>query len=337
MSASVAEGSAPGSWLTRRVLRRTGQGLITIVLVILVNFALLHLAPGDAADVLAGEQGSSDPAIMASLRQQLGLDQPVPVQFAIYLGRLARFDLGQSMHTNEPALQLILERLPATLLLMVPSIALAFALGVVMGVVAARRVNSWVDTAISLFALVAYATPLFWLGLMLIILFTLQLGWLPSAGVSTIGAALPPFAAALDIARHMVLPVATLSLFYVATYARLMRATMLEIADADFVRAARAKGLREWRVTWGHMVRNALLPVVTMLGLHVGALLGGAVVVEVVFSWPGLGLLAFDAVFQRDNTLLLGLLFFCSCLVVVINIIVDLLYAWLDPRVVARR
>ena len=335
MSALVAERSVRVSPLARRVLRRIGQGLITIALVILVNFALLHLAPGDAADVLAGEQGSSDPAIMASLRRQLGLDQPLLVQFAIYLGRLTRFNLGTSMHTGEPVFRLILERLPATLLLMVPSIALAFGFGVALGVAAARRVNSWIDVAISLFALVAYATPLFWLGLMLIILFTLQLGWLPSAGFSTIGGSLPPVAAAIDVARHMVLPVATLSLFYVATYARLMRATMLEIAEADFIRAARAKGLREWRVTWGHMVRNALLPVVTMLGLHVGALLGGAVVVEVVFSWPGLGLLAFDAVFQRDNTLLLGLLFFCSCLVVAINIAVDMLYAWLDPRVVA--
>jgi peptide/nickel transport system permease protein len=318
----------------RRVARRIGQGLITIVLVILVNFALLHLAPGDAADVLAGEQGSSDPAMMAALRQQLGLDQPLPVQFLIYLGRLARFDLGRSLHTNETVLQLIGERLPATLLLMLPSLAVAFMAGIALGVAAARRVNSWVDVAISVFALIAYATPLFWLGLMLIILFTLELGWLPSAGVATIGAAFSPWQAVRDVLAHLVLPVATLSLFYIATYARLMRASMLEVAGADFVRAARAKGLREWRVTWGHVVRNALLPVVTMLGLHVGALLGGAVVVEVVFSWPGLGLLAFDAVFQRDNTLLLGLLFFCSCLVIVVNICVDLLYAWLDPRVV---
>ena len=305
-----------------------------MALVTVVNFALLHLAPGDAADVLAGEQGGGDAAAMQALRQQLGLDQPLPVQFMIYLGRLARLDLGRSMHSDETVLRLILERLPATLLLMMPSIAVAFGAGVALGVLAARRVNSWVDAAVSLFALVAYATPIFWLGLMLIILFTLQLGLLPSSGVSTIGAAFSPLEAMLDVARHMLLPVATLSLFYVATYTRLMRATMLEVAGADFIRAARAKGISEWRVTWGHMVRNALLPVVTMLGLHVGALLGGAVVVEVVFSWPGLGLLAFDAVFQRDNTLLLGLLFFCSCLVIAVNIAVDLLYAWLDPRVV---
>jgi peptide/nickel transport system permease protein len=258
---------------------------------------------------------------MATLRAHLGLDRPLPVQFVIYMASLARLDLGLSLHSRDPVLRLLLDRLPATLLLMLPSLALAFVLGVALGGLAAMRVNSITDFVISLVALAAYAMPLFWLGLMLIVLFTLKLGWLPSGGIAEI------------VLRHMVLPVITLSLFYVAGYAMLMRAAMLEVSRAAYVRTARAKGLAEWRVVWRHVFRNALLPVVTLLGLQIGAVLGGAVVVEVVFSWPGLGLLAFDAVFQRDTTVLLGLFFFCSLLVVAVNLVIDLLYAWLDPRV----
>jgi peptide/nickel transport system permease protein len=317
----------------RYLLRRLGQGAITIVLIMVINFLIVHAAPGDAAEVLAGESGSSDPAVMAALRAHLGLDQPLPVQFVVYVSRLASFDLGMSMHSHDPVLWLILQRLPATLLLMLPSLVLAFVLGVALGAVAALRVRRLTDVLISLVTLTAYATPLFWLGLMLIVLFTLKLGWLPSGGMMTIGASEDLWQQSGDLLRHMVLPVLTLSLFYVATYARLMRVSMLEVAHANFVRTAMAKGISSWRVTWRHMIRNALLPVVTMMGMQIGALLGGAVVVEVVFSWPGLGLLAFDAVFQRDNTVLLGLLFFSSLLVVAVNLVIDLLYAWLDPRI----
>jgi peptide/nickel transport system permease protein len=318
---------------SRYLLRRLGQGAITIVLIAVVNFLIVHAAPGDAADVLAGEAGSSDPAVMQALRANLGLDQSLPVQFLIYIRRLLSFDLGMSMHSHDPVLWLILQRLPATLLLMLPSLALASVLGVALGAVAALRVRRITDMLISVLALAAYATPLFWLGLMLIVLFTLKLGWLPSGGMMTIGASQNAWQEGLDLLRHMVLPVLTLSLFYIAAYTRLMRASMLEVASANFVRTALAKGISPWRVTWRHIIRNALLPVVTMMGMQIGALLGGAVVVEVVFSWPGLGLLAFDAVFQRDNTLLLGLLFFSSLLVVAVNLAIDLLYVWLDPRI----
>jgi peptide/nickel transport system permease protein len=317
----------------RYLLRRLGQGAITIVLIMLVNFLIVHAAPGDAADVLAGEAGSSDPVVMQALRAHLGLDQPLHVQFLVYVMRLTSFDLGMSMHSHDPVSWLITQRLPATLLLMLPSLLLAFVFGVAMGAVAALRVRRMIDVLISVLTLAAYATPLFWLGLMLIVLFTLKLGWLPSGGMRTIGTLQDTWQACIDLLRHMVLPVLTLSLFYIATYARLMRASMLEVASANFVRTAVAKGLSPWRVTWRHIIRNALLPVVTMVGMQIGGLLGGAVVVEVVFSWPGLGLLAFDAVLQRDNSVLLGLLFFSSLLVVVANLAIDFLYAWLDPRI----
>ncbi len=318
---------------SRYLLRRLWQSLITIALVVAVNFALLHLAPGDVVDVLAGEAGSADPEAQAALRASLGLDKPIWTQFAIYVGKLLTFDMGVSLQNQQSVTELIFDRLPATLLLMLPSLAIAFVVGVGLGTWSAMRVNSFVDALISVLALTAYAMPLFWLGLMLIVLFTLQLGVLPGGGMGMIGVEMTWFEATLDLLRHMVLPVLTLSLFYMAVYTRLMRASMLEVASMSFVRTARAKGLREGRVVWRHIVRNALLPVVTMLGLHIGAILGGAVVVEAVFTWPGLGSLAFEAVFRRDNTVLLGLLFFCSLVVVVVNLAVDLLYTHLDPRV----
>lgn len=313
--------------------RRVGQSLITILLIVVINFAVLNLAPGDAADVLAGESGSADPVVLAAMREQMGLDRPLPVQFVKYMGRLFTLDLGMSAQSQESVFTLLIDRLPATLLLMLPALALAFIGGCALGVLSAIRVNTWVDVAISLVSLIAYAMPLFWLGLMLIVFFTLKLGWLPSGGMGRVGADFTTLAGALDLLRHLTLPVFTLSLFYMAIYARLMRASMLEVEGLGFVRTARAKGLREWRVVWRHVIRNALLPVITMLGMHVGAILGGAVVIEAVFTWPGLGSLAYDSVFKRDNTVLLGLLFFCSLLVVIVNLAVDLLYGRLDPRV----
>jgi peptide/nickel transport system permease protein len=309
---------------------------VPIVLGIAVfNFALLHLAPGDAADVLAGEAGGATPEYVQQLRSRFGLDQPLPVQLGRYLLNVARLDLGFSFRHNMPVSELIFSRLPATLLLMVSAIALAFGLGVLLGVTAARRVNRLADNLISVAALLVYATPIFWLGLMMILLFSVHLGWLPSGGMVTVGADLAGLARAADVARHVVLPAVALSLFYTALYTRLMRASMLEVFNLEFVTTARAKGLGERAVAWRHVLRNALLPMVTMLGLQTGSLLGGSVLVETVFGWPGLGRLAFEAVLQRDHNLLLGILLLSSVLVVAVNMVVDMLYAVLDPRIEA--
>lgn len=216
---------------------------------------------------------------------------------------------------------------------MVCAIALAFSLGVLFGVVASRHVNRWPDRLISVGALLAYATPIFWIGLMMILLFSVNLGWLPSNGMETIGAGYAGWDRFIDVARHLVLPSLTLSLFYMALYTRLMRASMLEVYGLDYVTVARAKGVSEAAIAWRHVLRNALLPMVTMLGLQVGSLLGGSVLVETVFGWPGLGRLAFESVFQRDYNLLLGVLLLSSVMVVIVNILVDLLYAFLDPRI----
>ena len=299
----------------------------------MLNFLLLRLAPGDAASVLAGEAGSATPEYMAQLRQRFGLDQPVLVQLALYMKNMVALDLGFSFRYNMPVLTLILNRLGPTLLLMGVTLVLSVGAGVTLGILAASRAGSWRDTLISILALVSYATPLFWIGLMLVVVFSLKLDWLPTSGMETVAAFHEGWSRVLDIARHLILPAVTLSLFYMALYTRLMRAAMLEQAGMDYVTTARAKGVSEGRITLAHVVRNAVLPVVTVAGVQLGGLLGGSIVVESVFAWPGLGFLAFQALFARDFNLLLGIFFLSASLVIVVNLGVDLLYTFLDPRI----
>jgi peptide/nickel transport system permease protein len=317
----------------RFLLRRLLQAVPIIVGIAVFNFLLVHMAPGDAVDVLAGEAGGANPEYVAQLKEKFGLDDPLPVQLGRYLWNTVTLDLGYSFRHNMPVVDIILQRLPATLLLMAFAIVLAFGSGLLLGVTAARHANRLLDRVISVGALLAYATPIFWIGLMLILLFSVKLGWLPSSGMETIGADLQGWARLTDVARHLVLPGVTLALFYMALYTRLMRASMLEVFGLDYVTVARAKGVPERRIAYRHVLRNALLPMTTMLGLQVGSLLGGSVLVETVFGWPGLGRLAFESVFQRDYSLLLGILLLSSVMVIVANLLVDLLYARLDPRI----
>ena len=275
--------------------------------------------------------------MIAQLRQFYGLDASVPVQLGRYLWRLVQLDLGYSAIYAKPVLDVILERLPATLLLMVSALSFAFAAGLVLGVLAARRVNHWPDTMISTLGLVFYATPSFWFGLMGIVLFSIHLAWLPSGGFETIGSGLTGLERVLDIARYLVLPTMTLALGFLAVYLRIMRASMLEVLSLDFVRTARSKGLAETAVVVRHVLRNALLPMVTLVGLQAGTMLGGSVVVESVFALPGLGRLAYESVVQRDLNTLLGIVFISAVLVIVINFVVDMAYARLDPRIGAGR
>lgn len=315
------------------VLRRLGHGVITVAAIIVLNFIILHLAPGDTVDLLAGEFGAADPEFLADLRTRFGLDQPLYVQLGQYFWNVVQLDLGYSFRNATPVLDLILARLPATLILMLTAILIAFTAGLLLGVFSARRVNTLTDDVISVVALLCYATPLFWLGLMGIVLFSVKLGWLPTGGMYTIGGRFNWFQSALDVGRHLILPAMTLALYHMAIYTRLMRASMLEVYNLDYIRTARSKGLTPRRVAFRHVLPNAILPMVTMVGIQIGTLLGGAVLIETVFNWPGLGRLAFDAVFQRDYNLLLGTMLFASSLVVVINIVTDLIYAVLDPRI----
>lgn len=315
------------------MLTRLLQGAIAILLIAVVNFMLVRAAPGDPVSVLAGEAGASDPQFVAQLREQFGLDQPVTMQLATYIGKVVRLDLGYSYRQQEPVLKLIMDRLPATLLLTGSAFVLSLLFGVTLGALCARNVGTWVDSAITVVALVFYAMPPYWLALMAVLVFTVQLEWLPGFGFSTVGAGLTGLALAWDIAKHLVLPSLTLALFYMAVYARMTRASMLEVAQMDFVKTARAKGVRPGQILRAHVLRNALLPVVTLAGIQAGGLIGGAVLAETVFAWPGIGRLMFDALLQRDYSLLLGAFLVTSAMAVVFNLITDLVYTLVDPRI----
>ncbi|MEM6943960.1 MAG: ABC transporter permease [Pseudomonadota bacterium] len=322
-----------GAKRIRYVLKRLLQAVPIILAIVILNFFLLQLAEGDAVDVLAGEAGSATPEYMAELRAKFGLDQPLIVQLGIYLWNVVQLDLGYSFRHEMPVSELITDRVFATSLLMVSTIMLAVGFGILLGLFAAVGLNTWRDTAISVASLIFYATPLFWVGLMLIVVFSLNLGWFPTSGMENFAMFYEGWDRVFDIAHHLVLPTITLSLFYLALYTRLMRASMLEQSGQDYVTTARAKGLTERRIVFVHVLRNALLPVVTMAGVQVGALIGGSVIVESVFAWPGLGMLAFEALFSRDLNLLLGIFLLSAVLVVAVNLVVDIIYSLLDPRI----
>lgn len=326
--------------LTSRLLltlRRTAwQAVPTVVGVVLLNFFLMQLVPGDAADVIAAESGAATAETMDQLRAHFGLDLPAVQQLVAYFHKLSQFSLGVSPRHNLPVLELIGARLGSTLLLMGVSLGLALLVGIVLGALMSSHVGRWPDRVLSVLALLLYSTPGFWLGLMAIVLFSVQLGWLPTGGNGTIGADLQGWAWVVDTARHMVLPTLAMAGFFIAIFSRLTRASMLEVSRQDHVRTAQAKGLSPLKVTLRHILRNALIPVTTVAGMHFGTLLGGAVVVEVVFSWPGLGRLALESVLARDYQVLLGILFLSSLLVIFANMVVDLLHAWLDPRIQVR-
>ncbi|MGE8943433.1 ABC transporter permease [Leptospira interrogans] len=322
-----------GAALLQYILRRLVQTIPVVLGVVVLNFLLLQLAPGDLATVLAGEAGGAPKEYIDQLRQRFGQDQPVLVQLASYMGNLLTLDLGYSFRQSAPVLQLLLDRLWPTLLLMGTTLVLSLGFGVLMGLLAALWVRTWKDHVISIAAIIFYATPLFWVGLMLILMFSIKLGWFPTSGMEDVVAFNEGWDRVWDIAHHLVLPSVTLSLFYLALYARLMRASMLEQRGLDYVTTARAKGLTERQINVRHVLRNALLPVVTMAGVQVGSLLGGSVIVESIFAWPGLGQLAYQSLFARDFNLLLGIFFLSSCLVVIVNLVVDVIYVLLDPRI----
>lgn len=328
--------NAPSSGAARFVrflFWRIVQAIPVLALVAVGVFGLLELAEGDAVDAYLAGIGSGDAGFAADLRERYGLGDGVGSRFATYIMRLLVLDFGQSVAFSRDVGSVIMERLPNTLLMMVSAIALSASFGVVLGGLAALRRGGPLDAGITFGALVLNAMPGFWLGLLGIILFAVKLRWLPIGGLSTLDADYGPVGSVLDVARHLVLPVTTLALTYLALYMRLMRGAMIEVDNSGWVLAARARGLPERNVVLRHIGRPALLPVVTMIGLQSGTLLGGSIVIETVFSIPGLGALAYEAVNQRDLQLLAGILLAGTLLVVAVNIVVDLAYGLLDPRV----
>jgi peptide/nickel transport system permease protein len=317
----------------RFIGHRIWQAVPVILIVAVGVFFLLEMAEGDAVDAYFASTGSGDAGLAAQLREQYGLDDSVGTRFVTYMTKLVTFDLGYSVAFSKPVTEVIASRLPVTMMLMGSSILISGSLGVLLGGIASWRKGRPTDVSITVSALVFNAMPGFWLGLLAIILFAVKLRWLPLGGVGTIGADLSGLAGLLDTIRHLILPVMTLAITYLALYVRLMRAAMNEAADSGWTLAARARGLPERNIVLRHMARPALLPVVTMLGLKAGAMLGGSVVIETVFAIPGLGRLSFEAVTQRDLPLLAAILLAGTLVVVTVNILVDLLYRWLDPRI----
>ncbi|WP_246035942.1 ABC transporter permease [Aliishimia ponticola] len=315
------------------LLRRIGYGLLLMLGVIVLNFLLIRLAPGDPAVVIAGEMGGATEEMLASIREEYGLNKPVLTQLWIYVSGMARFDMGESFFFNLPVSQLIAQRIGPTILLVLSAQLLSIVIGVFLGVIAARNPRGPLSAFVSIFATIGYAVPVFWTGIILIILFASAFPIFPVEGMQSIRLRdAPLFTRVLDIAHHLVLPAFTLAIIYLAQYARLTRASMLDAMSADYIRTARAKGIGERKILFSHALRNALLPILTVAGLQFGNLISGALLVETVFNWPGMGRLAFDSILRRDYPTILGVLFFASLMVVIANILTDFSYRLADPR-----
>lgn len=319
------------------IVNRLVYAFLLLFAVLVLNFTLMHLAPGDVADTISQSMGGADEELLIEIRKDYGLDQPYFQQLATYIGKVLRFDLGHSFFFNEPVSKLVLERVPATLLLVITAQTLALLLGVVLGIYSARKPNGMMSHFVTFFALFGYSAPVFWTGILLLIAFSLQIPLFPVAGMRDVTIEGNFWIHALDVMKHMVLPVVTLASIFLALYSRLARATMIETLGTDFVRTARAKGLPERQVVYKHALRNSLSPVITLAGLQFSAVVSGAVLVEAVFSWPGLGTLAFQSIIARDTPTILGILFFSALVVIIGNLLTDLALRFVDPRVGASK
>lgn len=317
----------------RFLLWRLAKGILVVLAIVILDFALIHLAPGDPASVMAGESGATDDAFLQQLRAKFGLDQPLLTQLGLYLWGVVRLDLGFSYRQQMPVIELVMNRLPATLLLTGAAFVFSLTVGVIMGAWAASEKGRPLDRIITTIALVFYATPLFWMALMAVLIFSVWLDWLPAFGMREVGTEVSLLEGMLDVARHLVLPAVTLGLFFMAVYVRMTRASMIEVGRQDFIKTLRAKGLSEKVILRRHVLRNALLPVVSLAGIQAGQMVGGAVMTETVFAWPGIGRLMYEALIQRDYNLLLGVFVVSAAMVAVFNILTDLVYRMVDPRI----
>jgi len=299
------------------VIKRLLSTIPVLIGISLLLFFMLRMLPGDPAQVLAGQMASQEDIEL--IRHQLGLDRPIHVQYAFFLGRLARFDLGRSARTQNPVTEEIWARLPNTMLLAVVAITLACLFGMPAGIISAVWPYTWIDYVVTSTAIFGISMPVFWLGLMLVVVFSIILQWLPAGGTGTW--------------RHIILPSFTLAAFVVAFIARMTRSSMIEVLSQDYTTTARSKGLKEQVVVIKHALKNALIPIITVIGLQFGMLLGGAVLTETVFAWPGVGRLIVDSILARDYPMIQGAILVFGLLYILVNLMVDLLYAYVDPRI----
>tara|TARA_B100000676_G_scaffold204925_1_gene201165 strand:- start:451 stop:1377 length:927 start_codon:yes stop_codon:yes gene_type:complete len=307
--------------------------VVLLLAVIVLNFILVHIAPGDAVTAMIGDMGGATPELIAELRADYGLDQSLFTQLYTHISKMVVGDLGTSFTHRVPVRTLILDHLPATVLLVTTAFLLAIFIGTILGIIAAQKPKSIINHVVTVLSLSGFAAPIFWTGLMLLILFAYLIPVFPAFGMRTPGFQGTGWEAIVDVLKHLVLPAVTLASVYIAVYSRLARASMLDVLGSDYVRTARSKGLSRRVVVYKHALKNGILPVVTMAGLQFSQLIAGAVVVETVYGWPGIGQLAFNAILRRDHPLLLGILFFSTLMVVIANLITDFSYRVLDPRI----
>jgi peptide/nickel transport system permease protein len=311
--------------MQRYILRRLLQTIPVLLLFSVVVFAVLRMVPGDPATAMLGLQAT--PEAVAQIRQEMGFDKPIIVQYGIWLGHVVRGDFGVSWSSKQPVLQLLKRRFEATLLLTLGATLVGLVISLPLGVLSGVRPHSAFDTLATSFSLLGVALPGFWLGLMLVLLFSVRIGWLPPSGY------VPLDESVGDSLKHLLLPAFTLGVGLAAPLARFVRSGMLDVMGADYIRTARAKGLPGQLVVRRHALRNGLLSVVTIFGLEFGSMLGGAVITESVFSWPGIGTLLLTAIKQRDYAMIQGAVLFISLVFIVVNLVVDLAYGVLDPRI----
>jgi peptide/nickel transport system permease protein len=307
------------------LIKRVLSAIPVLLGITIITFTVIHLAPGDPVQVRMGQK--YDPEVAQRLRTEMGLDKPLPVQYAIFLGDLVRGDLGYSFVKNLPVNELLRGKFGNTLYLSISAMLLAVLMGMLLGILAAIRPQSALDYAVMVFAVAGVSIPVFWLGLMLQLLFGVQLGWFPVTGMTEYGATLA------ENLTHLVLPAVTLATVPMAIIARITRSSMLEVMEQDYIRTARAKGLGRHTVLLRHALKNALIPIITVIGNMFALLLTGAVLTETVFSWPGLGRAMVDAITQRDFPVILGGVTLFAVTFVIVNLIVDSIYAWIDPRI----
>ena len=304
--------------MTRYILKRILSGIFTIWVTTVAVTLLIHLVPGDPVQIMFAQSQSTTPEQIEQIRSQLGLDRPIYEQYFMYMGRILQGDFGTTIRGNQPVLELLLVRLPNTLVLALSALLITMLVGVPIGFFAAYKRGTWLDTTLMTGAIIGISIPSFWLGLMLMYIFSIRLGWLPVSGTDF---------------KNLILPALTLGLANAAAVSRLTRSSMLDVLSQDYMRTARAKGLAETLVLSRHALRNGLINVVNMLGLQFTYMMGGAIVVENVFAWNGIGRLAIQSIFQRDYPTIQGFILIFATVVVVVSIVLDILYAWIDPRI----
>ena len=319
--------------MKQAIIQRIFLGIVMITAVIILNFFLLHAAPGDVVDAMLAEGGGGDPELAARLRASYGLDEATHIQLIKYLGQVFRGDLGYSFYYDQSVTELLLGHLPTTLMLTISALILAVVFGTLFGVYAALKPKGIFSNFVTVLSLFGYATPVFWLGMIILLVFALYLPLFPAFGIRSLPEPEHAVGRILDIIHHLVLPTFTLAILYLASYSRISRASMLDVLGSDYIRTARAKGLSETKVIFKHALKNAAMPVVTLAGLQLAQVFSGAILVETVFSLPGVGPLLYESIVRRDFPVILGVLFGAASTTIIANIITDLIYKYMDPRI----